>query len=46
MNLPQYVTEEEVQRVCRELGIRDWTMRLAATDTQGGIRHETRTTTG
>jgi len=25
MNLPQYVTEEEVQRVCRELGIRDWT---------------------
>ena len=25
MNLPEYVTKEEVQRVCRELGIRDWT---------------------
>ena len=25
MNLPQYITTEEVQRVCRELGIRDWT---------------------
>jgi hypothetical protein len=25
MKLPQYITAEEVQRVCRELGIRDWT---------------------
>ncbi|MBN1346861.1 MAG: hypothetical protein JXQ73_29485 [Phycisphaerae bacterium] len=25
MNMPQYVTPEEVQRVCKELGIRDWT---------------------
>jgi hypothetical protein len=25
MNLPQYITTDEVQRVCRELGIRDWT---------------------
>ena len=25
MNLPQYITTEEVQRVCRELSIRDWT---------------------
>lgn len=25
MNLPEYVTKQEVQRVCRELGIRDWT---------------------
>jgi hypothetical protein len=25
MNLPQYITAGEVQRVCRELGIRDWT---------------------
>jgi len=25
MNLPQYITTEEVQRVCTELGIRDWT---------------------
>jgi hypothetical protein len=24
MNLPDYVTIEEVQRVCRELGFRDW----------------------
>jgi hypothetical protein len=26
MNLPQYITTEEVQRVCRELGIRYWTL--------------------
>ncbi len=25
MNLPNYVTIEEVQRVCHELGFRDWT---------------------
>ena len=25
MNMPQYVTREEVQRVCEELGVRDWT---------------------
>lgn len=25
MKLPEYVTVAEVQRVCRELGIRDWT---------------------
>ncbi len=25
MKLPEYVTKEEVQRVCQELGIRDWT---------------------
>lgn len=25
MELPEYITKEEVQRVCRELGIRDWT---------------------
>src|SRR5208283_2911479 len=25
MNVPQYITPDEVQRVCRELGIRDWT---------------------
>ena len=25
MKVPQYITTEEVQRVCRELGIRDWT---------------------
>lgn len=25
MNLPNYITKEEVQRVCRELGLRDWT---------------------
>ncbi len=25
MKLPEYVTKVEVQRVCRELGIRDWT---------------------
>ncbi len=25
MNYPEYVTREEVQRICRELGFRDWT---------------------
>ena len=25
MEIPTYVTVEEVQRVCREMGIRDWT---------------------
>jgi hypothetical protein len=25
MNLPFYITIEEVQRICRELGLRDWT---------------------
>jgi len=25
MELPEYITREEVQRVCAELGIRDWT---------------------
>ena len=25
MNVPDYVSQAEVQRVCRELGIRDWT---------------------
>ncbi len=25
MKLPQYITKEEVQRVCSELGISDWT---------------------
>lgn len=25
MNLPEYVTVEEVKRVCDELGLRDWT---------------------
>ena len=31
MKLPQYITTEEVQRVCSELGFRDWT-KLASTD--------------
>lgn len=25
MEIPEYVSKEEVQRVCQELGIRDWT---------------------
>ena len=33
MNLPQYITIAEVQRVCRELGIRDWTELKEATVT-------------
>ncbi|MGB6067943.1 MAG: DUF5661 family protein [Desulfomonilaceae bacterium] len=30
MKLPQYITTEEVRRVCRELGIRDWASRTEA----------------
>ena len=26
MQLPDYISKKEVQRVCHELGIRDWTM--------------------
>ncbi len=25
MDLPDYIPVKEVQRVCRELGLRDWT---------------------
>jgi len=25
MNLPEYVSEEEVRKICNDLGIRDWT---------------------
>ena len=25
MNLPEYITVDEVRRVCREIGVRDWT---------------------
>jgi hypothetical protein len=31
MDLPDYITKNEVQRVCRELGFRDWTQ-LTTTD--------------
>ena len=31
MDLPDYITREEVQRVCQELGIRDWTQLTEAT---------------
>ncbi|MBU0943707.1 MAG: hypothetical protein KJ804_10825 [Proteobacteria bacterium] len=31
MELPEYITKEEVQRVCREIGIRDWTQLSTAT---------------
>lgn len=26
MNVPDYITKEEVQRVCRELGLQDWSV--------------------
>ena len=26
MNLPEYISQKEVQRICQELGIRDWTL--------------------
>jgi hypothetical protein len=25
MNIPEYITKTEVQRICKELGLRDWT---------------------
>ncbi len=25
MNIPEYISKDEVQRVCRELGLQDWT---------------------
>ena len=31
MNMPEYITRKEVQRVCREIGIRDWTLLPEAT---------------
>ena len=31
MNLPDYITIEEVQRVCRELGFRDWSQLVEPT---------------
>ena len=34
MNLPEYITIDEVKRVCRELGIRDWTALTEASVTQ------------
>lgn len=30
MLIPEYITKEEVQRVCHELGLRDWTKLSAA----------------
>ena len=35
MNITDYVSEEEVRRVCQEMGIRDWTK---LTDTQSTAR--------
>lgn len=31
MNIPEYVTAQEVKRICRELGIRDWSKLKKAT---------------
>ena len=30
MKLPEYITQAEVKKVCKELGIRDWTKLLAS----------------
>jgi hypothetical protein len=30
VNIPEYITKQEVQRICNELGIRDWTNLTAA----------------
>jgi predicted acyltransferase (DUF342 family) len=34
MNLPEYITKTEVNRVCKELGFRDWSRLHAANVTQ------------
>ena len=34
MNLPEYVSQDEVKRVCKELGFRDWSKLNEATVTQ------------
>ena len=36
MQLPEYITLAEVQRVCRELGFRDWTQ-LTGTEVLAGL---------
>jgi hypothetical protein len=33
MKIPEYISKEEVQRICQELGIRDWTQ-LSAPEVQ------------
>ena len=30
MDIPEYISKQEVQRICDELGIRDWTKLIAA----------------
>jgi len=39
MKLPQYITVGEVKKVCRELGLRDWTKikKLKVTAKEAGI---------
>lgn len=34
MKLPEYISKDEVKRVCKELGFRDWSMLKEATVTQ------------
>ena len=38
MELPEYISKNEVQRVCRELGIRDWTQLTEPDVTQDEAR--------
>lgn len=39
MNMPEYVTVQEVRRVCRELGIRDWSrLRKPAVTSKEAVR--------
>jgi len=44
MEIPEYITKEEVRRVCGELGIRDWTQ-LAKAEVELGSRDNTNPTT-
>jgi hypothetical protein len=39
MQLPEYVSKEEVKRICKELGLRDWTIitKPAVDDEEAGI---------
>ena len=39
MQLPEYVSKEEVKRICKEMGLRDWTKitKPAVDDEEAGI---------
>lgn len=38
MNLPEYISKDEVKRVCKELGFRDWSKLKEASVTEKEAR--------